>query len=62
MYQRISWELVADPLGYTEDTLEITIPDCLTFTNIDKSIIISGEFGMSSYESEDSAQALSGAR
>jgi hypothetical protein len=62
MYQRISWELVADPLRYTEHTLGTTIPDCLTFTNIEKSIIISVEFDMSSDESEESAQALSGTR
>jgi hypothetical protein len=62
MYQRISWELVAYPLGYTEHTLGTAIPGCLTFANIDKSIIISGEFDMSSCESEESVQALSGAR
>jgi len=39
-----------------------TIPGCLTFTNIDKSVIISGEFDMFSYESEESAPALSGTR
>lgn len=47
MYQRISWELVADAMGYTERILGTTLPG-LTFTNIDKSIIISGEFDMSS--------------
>ena len=61
MYQRISWELVADLLGYTEHTLGTTIPG-LTFTNIYTSIIISGEFDMFSCEPEESAQALSGTR
>jgi hypothetical protein len=62
MYQRISWELVADPLGYMGHTSGTTVPSCLTFTDIDKSISISVEFDMSSCESEESAQALSGTR
>jgi hypothetical protein len=62
MYQQIAWEMFAAPLGYMEHTLGTTIPGCLTFTNIDKSIIISGEFDVSSYESEESTQALSGTR
>ena len=48
MYRRIPWELVADPMGCTEYTLGPTILGCLAFTNIDKSIIIAGEFDMSS--------------